>query len=210
MYKAIIFDIGGVIVIEPHDSGPRDSWKGILAEVGSIFGLDSSLLVSGFKENEVALQKGEMTLLDFYKKIIGKLGRKDLDPQQLLDKHLEVYSRKGPYDNEMLKLIERLKEKFAVACLSNMEPEIGEYHRRNGLMKRFAKCFISAEIGLRKPDKDIFQKAVKSLGCLPGEIVFIDNCKKYVDVANSMGMQGILYERLEKLKADLGSLGILS
>lgn len=204
MYKAIIFDIGGVIVIEPHDS-----WKGILDEVGRAFGIDPSVLVSGFKENEAPIQKGEMTLLCFYKNMAEKLGRKDLDAQQLLDKHLEVYSINNLYDKEMLKLIESLKEKFVVACLSNMEPEMVEYHRRKGLMERFAKCFISTEMGVRKPDTNIYQKAVEGLGIQAREAVFIENNKEYVDVANRMGIKGVLFEGLEKLKADLGSLGVL-
>lgn len=203
MYKAIIFDIGGVIVMEPHDS-----WKGILAEVGTTFGLNTSMLISCFKENEAVLQKGEMNLLDFYKKATEKLGRKDLGPHRLLDRHLKIYSRNARYDGNMIDFIERLKERFVVACLSNTEPEIAEHHRKKRLMERFAKCFISTEMGMRKPDKNIYQKAIEELGIQPKEVVFIDNNKEYVDAADGIGIKGILYEGLKKLKAELGSMGI--
>ena len=58
--------------------------------------------------------------------------------------------------------------------------------------------FLSAELGMNKPNKDIFIHAINNCETDVNEILFIDNCKENNDVAESLGMNSYLYEYDDK------------
>lgn len=197
MIKALMFDIGGVVVIEPHDS-----WKNIFSELGPPAGINPRVLVSEFLSSMKSVQTGNMTLLEFYRKFTGS-------PESLVKKHLEIYMKlSGRYDPEMLGLIKKLKRKFVVACFTNTEPELTGLHRKRGLFARFDRAFISTEMGLRKPDAAAYRHVIKELGISPEEGVFIDNSGENVNAAEKAGLHGIIYTDMSKLKKDLLRCGV--
>ena len=199
MIKTIIFDLGGVIILEPHDS-----WKTFLPKMAAMFGIDSDVLASEFINNRVRLQTGKMTLLDLFKKISSVSGRQT-DPKDLLQKYLELYKEScgGEYDMKLLDIVHKLRRKFKVACFTNIEIEIAEFHRQKGLFNNFDYAFVSTEMGMRKPDLVSFQYVIKKLGINPSEGIFIDNHKAYVTGAKKAGLNGIVYTKREKLIKDL-------
>ncbi len=205
MIKAIIFDIGGVVVIEPHDS-----WKNIFSKLGPLVGISIDTLISKFKDNMVPLQTGKITLLDFYKNLIENTNRNDLTPEKLLRKHLELYKKlSGHYDTNLINLIQKLKQNFKVACFTNTEVEIAEFHRERGLFNYFHRVFISTEIGLRKPNPKAYEHVIKELGIKPAEGIFIDNNREYVDAAEKVGLRGIVYVNIQKLAKELSKQSII-
>jgi putative hydrolase of the HAD superfamily len=58
-------------------------------------------------------------------------------------------------------------------------------------MGAFDKWILSYEVGFKKPAIEIFQKAMAWASVQPSKILFIDDMKTHVDVAISLGMQGI-------------------
>ena len=194
MIKSVIFDIGGVVVMEPHDS-----WKNIFSEIGPSVGIPADRLVLEFQNNIDAIQNGSITLLDFYRNLV-KVTRKNIKPENLLKKHLEIYMKlSGRYDQDVLGLIKKLRQKFLVACFTNIEPELVKLHRERGLFDCFDRAFISTEMGMRKPDPEACRHVIKELGIRLAEGIFIDNNKEYVDVAEKMGLKGITYTGVHAL-----------
>jgi putative hydrolase of the HAD superfamily len=70
----------------------------------------------------------------------------------------------------------------------------------------FDSIVISGEVGLRKPDPDIYLFAAKQAGVAPNECVFVDDFSVNVDGSEAVGMTGVLHrdarktiERLETL-----------
>ncbi len=57
----------------------------------------------------------------------------------------------------------------------------------------FDAVVISAEVGMRKPEEQIFRHAAGLLGLAPHECVFIDDLKANVDAAEAIGMTGVLH-----------------
>ena len=80
---------------------------------------------------------------------------------------------------------------------------------------RFGETFdavvISGEVGMRKPDEDIYLFAAERLGLAPSECVFVDDLDRNVEVAEKLGMAGIVHrdnsETLPRL-AELLGLGL--
>jgi putative hydrolase of the HAD superfamily len=70
----------------------------------------------------------------------------------------------------------------------------------------FDSIVISGEVGIRKPDPDIYLYAAKQAGVLPDACAFVDDFSVNVEGAEAVGMTGILHrdarttiERLETL-----------
>jgi epoxide hydrolase-like predicted phosphatase len=75
---------------------------------------------------------------------------------------------------------------------------------------RFDELFdvvvISGDVGLRKPDPAIFTLATEKLGVAPSDCVFVDDLDRNIDVAESVGMVGILHRKTEETVAQMAEL----
>lgn len=67
----------------------------------------------------------------------------------------------------------------------------------------FDDIIISSEVKMLKPNKDIFLYTLEKINKRPEEILFIDDTKENVEVAESLGIQGIVYTGVEELKREL-------
>jgi putative hydrolase of the HAD superfamily len=67
-------------------------------------------------------------------------------------------------------------------------------------MRAFDKWILSYEVGFKKPAIEIFQKAIAWASVKPPKILFIDDIKTHVDVAISLGMQGVHFTSAHQLK----------
>ena len=114
-------------------------------------------------------------------------------------------------------LIDRLYTKYGLVAVSNTDPLNMQQAWRlmPGTLRKFDPgCIVvSYEVGVMKPDHLIYREALKRSGSIAGSCVFIDDKVKYVNVANELGMHGILYDPkndldASRLKQDLMSLGV--
>jgi 2-haloacid dehalogenase len=58
-------------------------------------------------------------------------------------------------------------------------------------------------VGFKKPAVGIYQKAIEWASVEPQKIIFIDDMEKHVEVAISLGMQGIHFISAKQLKEEL-------
>jgi len=72
----------------------------------------------------------------------------------------------------------------------------------------FDAAVISGEVGLHKPQPEIYLLACERLGVAPGESVFVDDLRENCEGAERVGMTAILHREsaatLERLEALLG------
>ncbi len=71
------------------------------------------------------------------------------------------------------------------------------------ILRIFDRWILSHEVGSKKPDAGIFQKAIEWAGVKPEKILFIDDMKRNVEAAVSLGMQGIHFTSAPQLKEEL-------
>ncbi len=67
---------------------------------------------------------------------------------------------------------------------------------------------VSAEVGLIKPDPEIYALHARTFGLEPGATLFIDDNRKNVDAARSAGWQAIHFTTPPALKSALADHGI--
>lgn len=89
-----------------------------------------------------------------------------------------------------------LCEGVRLGVISNVAKEWGEYFiNKLELEKDFDPIVISGLIGMKKPDRDIYELFVTETNCKPEEIVFIDDKLRNLRVASEVGMKTVLFDR---------------
>lgn len=107
-------------------------------------------------------------------------------------------------NEEVSELIRFLKGKKKLGLVSNTNPLHFDY-----ILSRFPvvweldRWILSHEVGWKKPAKEIFETALEWAGVSPEKILFIDDMKSHVEVAVSLGMQGIHFVTPDRLRDEL-------
>lgn len=179
MIKAVLFDLGGVLAINKKDHlGPRGSLQ-ISSDTWHKAGL-------GLVDDEVAFAE------------MAKNHR--VDAQTIKE---WLFSKREP-NNEVLEILSNLKPELKKAIISNSLKSIfNNFMDKFNLKDKFDILVISAEEQVKKPNKEIFLRACQRLGVNPSECLFIDNDQEHIEVAEKLGMTGILFINAGNLKQEL-------
>jgi len=104
----------------------------------------------------------------------------------------------------MHKFVKKLARKYEVALLSNFGDAYLEFDKKWQNKKTFGdKIFVSAYLGMKKPDKKIFQHVLRNLNIKSSEAIFVDDRKENIKTAKNLGLIGILYKNLPTFKQEL-------
>jgi len=107
-------------------------------------------------------------------------------------------------DREVSEIIRSLKGKWRLGLLSNTDPLHFNYIVLTfPVLSALEKWILSYEVGFKKPDARIFQRAIEWASVEPEKILFIDDTKGHVEAAISLGMQGIHFHSGQQLKEEL-------
>ena len=97
-------------------------------------------------------------------------------------------------------LLARLGSRYRLFLLSNTNSmhveaftrSLREQFGYDIFEKHFEKAHFSSDIGMRKPDLEIFRHVLQSHGLEPEETLFIDDVQSNVDAARQVGIQAVL------------------
>lgn len=187
--KNIIFDLGGVIL-------NLDFMKTELAFAGyGIGNFNHYYTLQTATPVFEQLETGKITPEDFYdsfrKITLTKLTNQQIENAwnaMLLD-----------FPIERIRLIKTLSKKYHIYLLSNTN----EIHYRKIMKiyqeqygdedfnKIFIKTYYSHQLGMRKPDKIIFETVLKDAILDARETIFIDDAAANIDSAKNTGLQTI-------------------
>ena len=99
-------------------------------------------------------------------------------------------------DKQFLKLAPRFKERFALALLSNDVKEWSSYLRNKfGLNEIFDEVIISGDVGIRKPDKEIYTLLLDRIKTSPNNCIFVDDKLRNLEPASKLGIKTIRFIR---------------
>lgn len=115
----------------------------------------------------------------------------------------------APYP-ETAELLAALGGRHTLACLSNTNAVHWERLRQmDGLGPVLGRPFLSHELGMMKPTREVFLEVARQLGCAPGEIAFFDDGRENVDGAAKAGLSAHHTGGPVALRRVLGDLGLL-
>jgi putative hydrolase of the HAD superfamily len=98
---------------------------------------------------------------------------------------------------------------YLLGALNNEPRETNEYRfERFGLRELFQVALCSCYLGLRKPEPEIYQRALGILGRPRERVLFIDDRAENVAGAEAAGMKAIRFEGEAALRREFEILGI--
>lgn len=199
MIKALIFDVGGVLV-RTVDRSKRAILE---AELGLPKGqTDETVFNSAMGQ---AAQRGEVTSQALWHWVAADLG---LDKQGLGHFRHEFWGG-DRLNEELVALIRSLRPRYQTAIISNFMDELRESLTvEYPIIDAFDLVVISAEEKVMKPDSLIFQRTIERLGRQPEECVFVDDFAHNVEGARAVGMHAIHYTPKTDMQAELAKLGV--
>ncbi len=205
MYRApvtistVIFDFGGVVI----GWDPRRVYRDLLETDEEITRFFDEV---GFPAWNLELDRGRP-----WAKAVSDLSSKFPHRKELIRAYDERWDESitGTIEGTV-KIIERLRAGgFDLIGLTNWSADKFRITRpRHDVFKLFHEIIVSGEVGLIKPDREIFDLTLEKVSRRPEECVFIDDAKTNVDVAASMGFVAIHFESPEQLEEKLRGLGL--
>jgi putative hydrolase of the HAD superfamily len=107
-------------------------------------------------------------------------------------------------------LVNSLRGYYQTAMLSNINLLHYEYLKKNfPVFEAFDRVFLSFQLGLIKPDKQIYSLVSRQLGVAPEEIFYTDDRPELVESAKSLGFEGSVFTDYKQLIYDLNLKGII-
>jgi len=205
--KGVIFDLGGVILPSPLKSS--FDW-----EVNHGFAKGSFFSVVKAKGKDGAwakLERGELTLQQFYKPFSQELTEtleKEVSEQQV-EKFMKNLDNAISIPNQdMLEAAKRIrKHGLKTAILTNnWKSEAFSPLLLQVLRDNFDEVVESCEVGVRKPDKQIYQLVLDKLDMPAGDVVFLDDLAGNIEAANKLGIDTIRVKEVERAIEELQAL----
>ena len=200
--KAIVFDIGGVL-LEEHGKGSID----ILVKK---FGIDGEAFSEFVKKPLKESYEGRINGDEIFKMAKDELGI-SVSVNELVSAWLDARRQTSRINKEVKELVKSLKGKYVVASFTDTTKLNDIVRNELGVYDLFDFNVRSTETGFWKQEKGMHEFLLlrfKEKSINPGEIVFIDDDDFKLEPARSLGIRTILFENPEKLKKDLKSLGV--
>jgi putative hydrolase of the HAD superfamily len=183
MFRAVIFDLGGVLL-----SSPLPAIAGYENEAGLPAGLISRLASENGSDGLWAqLERGELDTEVFgaqFSRLARTTGH-ELDGLTLLD---HIWG-KMVIREDMLEAVRRLRlAGFRAAALTNAWMTPNRPSHIEPLRPEFDCVLESFRLGMRKPEQRIYTLACRCLAVTPKETVFLDDFGTNLKPAKAMGI----------------------
>ena len=113
----------------------------------------------------------------------------------------------GAVDLEVLEVVRKLRRQgWRAALLTNATNRLDADLARLGLREEFDAVINSSELGVAKPDPEVFRLACRLMDATPEECVFVDDRWENVAAAREAGLEAHLFIGADALAQFLGAL----
>lgn len=192
--KNIIFDLGDVII---NIDVPRAAQS-----FATLSGRELKEVMDVFQENAL-FRQFETGRLDatafrgYVRQILQNEGWTDND----LDKAWNSLLLDIP--PERIVMLQKLAKKYRLFLLSNTSSihiaKVNEILHETSGVKRlndlFEKIFLSYEMGIMKPDAEIYERVLEDAGIVAEQTLFLDDNADNIAAAGTLGIQTILVQK---------------
>jgi epoxide hydrolase-like predicted phosphatase len=189
----VIFDLGGVII--------NLDVNRTISAFNKISEIPFETIYTQVKQDEIfsLLDKGKISTSDFLKEI--KRQTRYQGPVQDLLEAWNAMLLDVP--EERLDALVEMKHNYNTFLLSNtcephieaFELELENEHGIKNFDDYFDKVYYSCRIGMRKPDKEIFEFVLNQNNLKPEETIFIDDSPQHVKGAGECGINAFLLQK---------------
>ncbi|WP_375563250.1 HAD family hydrolase [Bernardetia sp. OM2101] len=185
-YEAIIFDLGGVII--------NLSYKKTEEGFKRLFGTDFSELYSKQSQTDIfnKLETGHISEKEFVE-AMQKSSSKKVSHQEIINAWNAMLLDIPKERIELLKKIGKEKRIFLLSNTNEIHKKafdkiVLEAHKMGGLETLFEKVYFSHLVGMRKPNREIFDFVIQENDLNPKQTLFIDDSPQHIEGAIKTGL----------------------
>lgn len=193
-YAGLLVDFGGVLT--------TDIWKSFDAFCATE-GLERGTVLELFRGDGEALallrslERGAVTDSEFEQDFGELLG---VEPPGLIER---LFAGLDP-EHSMIAAVETARAAGIRIGLISNSWGTGIYERAP--MEIFDATVISGDVGLHKPESEIYDLGAERIGVAPQRCIFVDDLRENIAGAEAVGMKGILHRKPEETIAELERL----
>jgi 2-haloacid dehalogenase len=199
--STLIFDLGNVVI----GWDPRRVYRRFLDTDEEI---DRFLVEIGFSAWNLEQDRGGRSWADAVAELSGRFPHH----RELIHAYHERWadSITGPIEGTV-RILQRLRDAgYHLVALTNWSAEkFLETRGRYDVFALFDDIVVSGEVGLVKPDREIFELAIRRIGRGVEECLFIDDSETNVAAASTLGFRTIRFVSPEQLEKALEKEGIM-
>jgi len=196
----LFLDIGNVILTNGWDRRMRQ-------QAAAFFELDYEEMNERHHLTFDTYEEGKLTLDEYLNRTIFYEER-SFAPE---DFRSFMFAQSKPIP-EMMDMVRSLKTKYGlkVAAISNEGRELTIHRIQTFRLTDFVDFFISScFVRCRKPDADIYRIALDVAQVAPPKVAYVEDRQMFVDVAEGLGIHGIIHRDYVSTRASLASLGLV-
>ena len=196
--STLFLDIGGVLLTNGWDHTMRQ-------KAAESFGLDYEEMNERHHLTFSTYEQGKINLDEYLSRVVFHQER-SFSRQDFKD-FMYAQSKSRP---EVIGLVRALRTRYPlrIAAISNEGRELTIYRIHKFALGDFMDFFVcSCFVHYRKPDEDIYRLALDIAQVEPENSLYIEDRPMFVEVARSLGINGIVHTDLENTRAALESFG---
>ena len=197
-YQLVLCDLGGVVVDVESDR--------MVHQI-------SQLLGRSFEDVQQAVYHKDLLLPFELGRISAKAYYDGLKKSLKLPWTYEQFARAWNdifrENIETTAILQRLRKRHRLFALTNTNELHLSYIRSNvPSLSVIEQWVASCEVGLRKPDPNIYLLALQRAGVRAEQAVYVDDRPELVDAGRSVGLTAVRFENSRQLEQDLQAIGL--
>jgi putative hydrolase of the HAD superfamily len=181
--SALLFDLGGVIM--------GLDWDRVFSHWAQASGQEADAIRKRYRFDAAyeRHERGEIGELEYYVELRKALGI-DISDRAFRAGWSAIFTR--PIE-ENVALVRQVQDRVPVYAFSNSNAA----HQRvwskqfEDALTPFRKVFVSSEMGLRKPERESFERISREIGVPLENILFFDDTLENVEGARRAGLQAV-------------------
>jgi putative hydrolase of the HAD superfamily len=195
----LFLDIGGVLLTNGWDHNIR-------TRAAEKFSLDYNEMNERHHLTFDTYEEGKLSLDEYLNRVVFYQER-SFSREEF---KAFMYAQSKPFP-EMIELMRALKNQYGlqVAAFSNEGRELSVYRVQQFKLGTFIDFFISScFVHYRKPDADLYHIALDIAQVSPEQVVYVDDRAMFVEVAQGLGIRGILHNGYKSTQKTLETFGL--
>lgn len=138
---------------------------------------------------------------------------KELDRDNFFEIAYEHFTEAGVWElyPEVLEVLQALQPRFQLAVVSSFDGRLRVILEQLGISKYFRHVFVSSELGVDKPNPEIFRRALKFIALAPDQVLHAgDDPERDWKAAAAAGLAVFKLERPKNSLRDLLKVGAIA
>jgi putative hydrolase of the HAD superfamily len=197
-HALVIFDLGGVLVDFETDR--------LINAASQVLGRPFEEVRAAIYEDSLLLplEVGQIKPQVYYERL-----KEQLPLPWKYEQFVRIWNDSLRENPDTVWMLQRLRKRYKLMALTNTNVLHLEYIRTQMPSLTVLDHWVaSCDVGLRKPDQEIYRLALTRAGVRANSAVYVDDRPEMVEAGRQAGLTAIRFEHHRQLEQDLQSVGL--